>query len=216
MTIRRLIQIFIISLFFLSCNKANNYDNEKEIFYKLIPELVDRSCLALPPPPPPLNSNNKNEYLLKEKRYLKFVDSLNNSSKTIAISDSIYQFEKEEILNIKPKINFEFQPIDYEKKILLDLENIKFKPNIKLINSSEIYKVRQQLQDGKSWEEIPSLKGLQCTMSFSRIILNKENNKGFFTFGVGCGKHCGSGFNVWIKKENGKWIIEKQESTWVS
>ena len=216
MTIRHLIQIFIISLFFNSCIKTNNYDNEREIFYELIPELVDRSCLALPPPPPPLNTSEKSDYLNREKQYLKLVDSLNKSSKTIAISDSIYNFDEEEIVNIKPKIDFEFQPSIYKKKIALDFKHIKFKPNIKLIDNSEIDKVRQQLQDGKNWEEIPSLKGLQCTMSFSRIILNKENNKGFFTFGVGCGKHCGSGFNVWIKKVNEKWIIEKRESTWVS
>jgi hypothetical protein len=218
MTNNRLPLLFFLLLFIFSCSKTEkNEDLEKNIFYDLIPELVDRSCLALPPPPPPLDQFDKTNYIEKEKKYLKLVDSLNKSSKTIALNDTIFNISDSELIDLKPKLNFNYSNTDnYNQKIVLNLNSVKFKPNIKLLKNKEIIKVYKQLQDGKSWDEIPTLKGLQCTISFSRIILNTEKNKGFFTFGVGCGRHCGSGFNVWIKKINGKWIIEKQESTWVA
>lgn len=211
---QRLIYFLIISLFFTGCNssKKDIEDTEKEIFYELIPELVDKFCLRLPPP----DFNIKNGHLTDESQFRKLADSQKNRIKTIAISDSVYNLDKQEIAVIKSRINFEIQPKDYDKKIILDLENIKFGHSIKLIDGSEIIKARQQIFEGKDWDEIPSLKNLNCSLLFTRIILNNENNRGFFSFSVGCGKHCGSGFNVWIKKENGKWFIEKQESTWVS
>jgi len=200
---------FLLSIFILfSCNDTKKSENfEKNVFYQLIPQMIDNSCLL---PSPPFTENKREEYK-------KLLDSIKNSNKVVAISDTIYGYNKDEIKQIVLQKEFYIDKTEsYEKKIIINLDSLKIPLNIHIKNSTKLTDLAKYWKDGKNWSDYPSLKDLKCTMSFSRIIFNKNKSKGFFTFGVGCGKHCGSGFNVWIKKINGKWIIEKQESTWVS
>jgi hypothetical protein len=216
--LRILFSIAIISTV-SNCKKNNviEEDQEKNIFYQLIPELIDNSCLL--PPPPPIFLSEKN--VLKRKKlemeYQNFADSLKNSVKVIALFDTILNIDKEEFNEIKLENKFEINNAEfYDNKITLNLDSITLKENIILKDRSQIKEIRKLIVQGKEWNEIPALKDSKCSMSFSRIVLNKDRDKGFFRFAVGCGKLCGSGFDVWITKVNGKWIIEKQKSTWVS
>jgi len=51
---------------------------------------------------------------------------------------------------------------------------------------------------------------------FTRIQFDTEQKYGILDGGFVCGKLCGQGFRIYIKKENGKWLIDKIRGTWVS
>ncbi|MHA3047797.1 hypothetical protein [Riemerella anatipestifer] len=181
---------------------------ERNIFYQLIPEMIDNSCLL--PPPPPLAEDSRGEYD-------KLLDSIKNSNKIVAISDTIYNYTKDELRRLNLPKEFEIDEIQtYDKKNTINLDSLKVSLNIQIKNSNKLTGLDEYLKGEGNWSDYPSLKDLKCMMSFSRIIFNKNKSQGFFTFGVVCGKHCGSGFKVWIKNINGKWFIEKQQSTWVA
>ena len=50
----------------------------------------------------------------------------------------------------------------------------------------------------------------------SRIQFDKTKHFGVLESEISCGRLCGGGIRVFIKKVKGKWIIEKIEETWVS
>ena len=53
-------------------------------------------------------------------------------------------------------------------------------------------------------------------VSFSRIYFDKDKRYGVLEGGTTYGKLNGNGWIVFIKKDSGKWIIDKIEGTWIS
>ena len=53
-------------------------------------------------------------------------------------------------------------------------------------------------------------------MSFSRIFFDKNKEFGVLAAGFSYGILNGNGFRIFIKKESGKWVIDKIEGTWIS
>ncbi|MDI9311321.1 MAG: hypothetical protein QM535_14010 [Limnohabitans sp.] len=53
-------------------------------------------------------------------------------------------------------------------------------------------------------------------ISFSRIQFDDNKKFGIFDSSIVCGGLCGNGYQIFIKKINNKWIVEKVEYVWVS
>jgi len=53
-------------------------------------------------------------------------------------------------------------------------------------------------------------------VSFSRIQFDKNRQFGILDGGFVCGRHCGQGFRIYIKKVNNNWIIDEVEGTWIA
>lgn len=53
-------------------------------------------------------------------------------------------------------------------------------------------------------------------IQFSRVALNEQKNRACFIFTFNCGRLCGFGNMVFVKKMNGKWKIIGQRELWVS
>jgi hypothetical protein len=51
---------------------------------------------------------------------------------------------------------------------------------------------------------------------FSRIGFNPQYNQAFLYAGKSCGGLCGFGSYFLLAKQEGKWIIERQQGLWVS
>ncbi len=98
--------------------------------------------------------------------------------------------------------------VSNERKI--DLKKFK---NRKFVfkNISEITEVNPEYE--KWSEKYPKFAG---AMSFSKIRFDDTYQSGEIMVSYSCGGKCGLGYNVFIKKVNQKWIVDKVEQTWIS
>jgi hypothetical protein len=53
-------------------------------------------------------------------------------------------------------------------------------------------------------------------MAFSKIDFNQDRTSGVLDVQYSCGRKCGIGYRVQIKKTEGKWVISKVEQTSIS
>ena len=66
---------------------------------------------------------------------------------------------------------------------------------------------------GEFAKKFPNSAGL---ISFSKVGFNNQHDQALVYVGLSCGWLCGEGKYVLLKKVNGKWAIQKEQSLWVS
>jgi hypothetical protein len=98
------------------------------------------------------------------------------------------------------------QNLEYD----FDFKKIKIKNKFVLKNISEFPKGKGEIWKAK-YNFIFS-----GVVFFSRIQFDKDKKFGILDGGFACGRLCGQGSRIYIKKVNNKWIIDKVEETWVS
>lgn len=91
----------------------------------------------------------------------------------------------------------------------LDFEKIKLKGKFKLKNLNQFPK------RDKIWKSKYKF-NFSGEVYFSKIQFDTEKKFGILDGGFFCGDKCGQGFRIFIKKEKGKWIIDKVDGTWIS
>ena len=74
--------------------------------------------------------------------------------------------------------------------------------------------LKELLTDDEEKEFIP--KDIYFVVEFKRIVFNENLDKGFLRVGALCGKLCGQGYDVWLKKVNNKWVVYKIKRTWIA
>jgi len=224
--------IFVIFLY--TCQLQINSDIEKEIdvINDIFPELAQELPIyhvneIIPPPPPAPIYNDKLEIVgydstTSEKAMLKYKKEVEERKKlnidttylVIAISDTLISRENysrdlerikserseyDELISIYRKGNKEKRKIGIDKLRKFD--------KYKLIYSSE-------LSREKHYSEYQFEFGGE--LQFSRIYFNTENNRALFYCSYYCGRDCGSGNMIFLKKSNNKWIIEETQMLWIS
>ena len=91
----------------------------------------------------------------------------------------------------------------------IDIEKIKLKGKFKLMDLSKFP------EKDKIW-------GTKYNFNFSgvayfrKIQFDTTKKYGILDGGFYCGGKCGQGFRIYIKKENGKWKVDKINGTWIS
>ena len=99
---------------------------------------------------------------------------------------------------------------------VININNSNIKANNTLIKASELPNLEKSFKDYKTWDEYEDLKNLDVEISFRRIFFNEIKTEGFLQIGVICGKLCGQGHDIWIKKIDNEWKIVKIKRTWIS
>lgn len=220
---------FILLIFLSSCEKKQTeLEFEKSVMTEIFPSLIDSTCVDsrilfnLPPVGKSIYDKNGNNIGL---------DTTN-----IEREREIYEREELRIKNDTSKIFFAFDPKikrnqynveeDFEKhfsgaKIFeskkeqnleydFDYKKIKLKNKVVLKNISEFPKER-----GKIWKTKYNFI-FSGIVFFSRIQFDKDRKFGILDGGFACGRLCGQGSRIYIKKVNNKWFIDKIDGTWVS
>ncbi|MDV7188595.1 hypothetical protein R3X25_15010 [Lutibacter sp. TH_r2] len=203
----------------------------QDIFLTLIDNSYDNLEFRLPPPPPypelfyetesqeikdSIIEITKIKYEQKvfeiEKRYENFKKG--NQKILIVVSDTIENISssyKERLIKHfeNSKIEFDDSWDYYKTGYIIDLKNFRRNDKYVFKHSTSFPK--------QIWKwKLENNSDLKAVVSFSRIILDKSKNFGILTGGISYARLNGNGFIVFIKKENGKWVIDSKEGTWIS
>jgi hypothetical protein len=221
----------LILFLLLSCEKKENiFDFEKSVMTEIFPILIDSVCVdtRLFTNPPPMYgkyitdasghvsidttqaTENQRKKLAEWKKGVEKVK--NDTSKVIiAFDPKISPFEKEyEKIISKNSPNDTLIKIitDSSKVYVLDFKRIKLNGKFKLKNIHEF--------DERNIFERDYKFNFSGVFEVSGIKFDKKKENGILDVGFTCGRLCGYGNTVFIKKVKNKWRIVKMEPTWIS
>jgi hypothetical protein len=219
----------LLIIFFANCEKkVDELEFERSVMTEIFPDLIDSICIdsrtfKLPPPVGKAIYDKDDNYVgrdttnIKSERenWKKEINRIeNDTSKIIIAFDPKLEKSRDSLKNYFEK-NFSNTKIfkaktESKTNYILDFKNIKLNGKFELKNISEFPKER-----GVIWE-IKYNFLFSGVVSFSRIEFDKEKKFGILNGGFYCGRLCGQGFRIYIKKVNEKWIIDKIEATWIS
>jgi hypothetical protein len=227
MTTTRTFLLVLISLILFCCKKKqSDLEFEQSVVYEIFPALMDSLHfdfrLILPPPPMPSYNENGEVIgtdsieivkILREYNRRKLELKTDSVKLVVAIRDSVYKLETEEInhllkhfakqnlkLDSTTDLTFRYK-IDLEK--LNADEKLKFKYSSEFPMGSDIWKKEYDFH-------------LSGVTHLSRIQFDTTKSFGILKSGMGCGSLCGIVVRVFIRKENEKWIIDRIITTAVS
>lgn len=155
--------------------------------------------------------NEKLKLLEQKKNKLK---SENDTSKIIIAFDPKIKKNTE---NLKEDFEKHFigaklhsSKRENQTEYILDFKNIKPNNKFELKNISEFPRERVVI-----WETKYNFVFSGADF-FSRIQFDQKRRFGILDGGFVCGRLCGQGFRIYIKRINKKWTIDKVKGTWIS
>ncbi|WP_149304993.1 hypothetical protein [Pareuzebyella sediminis] len=196
---------------------------EKSVANEIFPALLDsvfHDTRLAPPPPPPPNSEWNDSTAIKwdeskiiaEYEKKKAELEKDTTKLVIAIVDSTYQINeraKKELIDFYSDFAIELDTANIEQSYKINISELKHADKFKL-------KYRSVLPaTSKVWKGDYDFH-LSGITGFSRIQFDQTKNYGVMISGFGCGRLCGFSGLVFIRKLNGKWIIDKIKVTAIS
>jgi hypothetical protein len=231
---QKLVSLLILLILVSSCvKKTTEFEFEKSVMTEIFPSLVDSICVdsrkMLPPPIVGEFFTDKTGHVkvdstkaTKEQKieYGKWKnerDKLEKDTSTIIIAFDPFLEKGVFYLNKELKKQYPFLETsivnnDTVKGYKFDFEKIKLNNKFKIKNISEFPKVHfpNRITDFK-YDFVFS-----GVFYLSRIQFDNKKNVGILEGGFDfCGR-CGRWFNIFIKKENNKWVIVRVELTGMS
>jgi hypothetical protein len=214
--------IILIFLLLISCNKKQSeLEFEKSVVEEIFPALLDSvhhdrrlSPPPPPPPPPPKLDGTPNdsityewdeEKMMAEYEKRKAKIKKDTTKLVVVIRDSTYQISK------RAKREF----IEYYKKYSIELDSVNDKLRYKIDISELDYDKKFKLKYGSKFPKTSSIWDMEYDFHLSgitwmsRIHFDKTKKFGVLESGFGCGKLCGFGGIVMIRKLKDEWIIEE-------
>ena len=224
MTTKLTFVIISIFLLLISCDKKQtDLEFEKSVANEIFPALLDsvfHDTRLAPPPPPPPNSEWNDSTAIKwdeskmiteyEKRKAEL--EKDTTKLVIAIVDSTYQINqraKKELIEFYKDYEIELDTLNITESYKINLTDLKHAEKFKLKYRSELPATSKVWKDDYDFY-------LSGITGFSRIQFDRTKNYGVMISGFGCGRLCGFSGLVFIRKTNGKWIIDKVKVTAVS
>jgi hypothetical protein len=219
--VRILIGFIIISS--QACQQ-DNHVNEIRIYNELLPELIDffEVIWSPPPPPPTPPSLDSNDSIIgyDTSFYKAYIEQYYNNFKqdtvdmVIAIFDSLFPYHTPRVRHSDLPSKKYIQALDQMsetsvKSIVIDLNRLNNTRGIELRYTSEFPEGRE------IWSHEYEF-NFQGVAHLSRISLDSSGKYGIFYCSYSRGPLWGGGHLVFVKKMNGKWVIEKMIGLWVS
>lgn len=207
-------------------------DFEKKVMTEILPSLIDSTCmdrrmmLNFPPKYGELIFDKEGRYIRtdstkatnEEKKALsvwkkRYLEIKNDTSKIIVAFESKIKFNNEDLREDFEK-HFKGAKLQKLKKedsleYKIDIEKIKLKGKFKLMDLSKFP------EKDKIWETKYNF-NFSGVAYFRKIQFDTTKKYGILDGGFYCGGKCGQGFRIYIKKENGKWKVDKINGTWIS
>jgi len=194
--------LFITFLLFtlVNCTQKSNTDNfQNEVYSQIFHEIIDSCVVNIEPIEFQENVTEK-----EKDDYNNEMLKIRNQKRLIAIYDTVSGYRKDDFdENIFKNFRTNWVKSD-SSNFVININNCKL-PNLE-----------KAFKDYKTWDEYEDLKNLDVEISLRRIFFNEIKTEGFLQIGVICGKLCGQGYDIWIKKIDNEWKIIKIKSTWIS
>lgn len=208
--------VIILIVMTVSCNNTERQlTSERRIMMDIFPAMIDSiyvetTFTKLPPPieiitdtvtgkqvtRPVMATDRLRQHTMEQLRQRKASGVVT----TIIIDDTIQPVHAADLEGLP----IAFTDTSNNKPYHLEWNNSMQPKGIRLIPSSRYKAINRQ--------DVHILNKL----SFSRILLNKERDKGVLACTYSCGGLCGNGYRVYIKKSGNRWIIERIEHAWVA
>lgn len=218
----------------MSCQKKmSDLEFEKNVMTEIFPDLIDSICFdyrtVLNPPPiyglltydenghrisvdSTISMEEQKQRMAKWKHNQEAIEK-DTSKLIVAFNPKIEKTSKDlkEYLEEHFKVTEVFYPkIEGDSTYTIDFKNIPLKGKFQLRNISEFPKDRHEFWR-KKYNFIFS-----GVIYFTGIQFDKSRKFGVLNGSFSCGRHCGIGLRIYIKKVNSKWIIDKIDNTSVS
>ena len=229
---QRVLLLISITLVLLSCDKKQSeLEFEQSVLYEIFPALmgaIDFDIWLLPPPPPPTgsavrekgevvgadNTGSEEELFDYSRWYEEQIANFKADSLdiVIAIRDFVFPLEsdhKNHLLEHFRRHNLILDSADLSTEYKIDLGKLITDTNVRLKYRSDFPKGHDIWKNDYDFH-------FSGILSLTRIQFDATKAYGVFAGGMLNGPLVGIGFRVFIKKVNGKWIIDKIEETTVS
>lgn len=209
-----------IFLLLISCDKKQtDLEFEKSVANEIFPALLDsvfHDTRLAPPPNSEWSDSTATKWdeskMIAEYEKRKTKLEKDTTKLVIAIVDSTYQINeraKKELIDFYKDFKIELDTINITKSYKINLTDLKHADKFKLKYRSELPAT------SKVWKGDYDFY-LSGITGFSRIQFDRTKSYGVMISGFGCGRLCGFSGLVFIRKINGKWIIDKVKVTAVS
>ncbi|WP_289661718.1 hypothetical protein [Flavobacterium panacagri] len=231
--LKSLVIISVIILFSSCEKKITDLEFEKNVMTEIFPSLIDSTCIDIrlftnfPPKYGEPIYDKTGHYIgvdstkaTKEQKQKLLEWKINtekikqDTSKIIIAFDPVIEYSSEDLIEYLEKHFKNTKPFVPKEKVYneytLDFKNIKLNNRFELRHANQFPKER-----GKIWETKYNF-NFSGAVFFSRIQFDQNKSFGVLNGGFACGRLCGQGFRIYIKKNKNKWIIDHIEETWVS
>ncbi|PIF71366.1 hypothetical protein [Flavobacterium sp. 2] len=226
--------LLAVIILFSSCEKKiTDLEFEKKVMTEIFPDLIESTCIdiRLFSEPPPIigqiiydsEGNHIGIDSIKgtDEQRQKLLDWKNlkiklerDTSKVIIGFDPIIRDSskdlKEDFKNHFKNSKIFLPKQKKETEYVFDFKNIKLNNKFRLKNIALFPKNNKAIWRTK-YNFI-----FGGVVSFSRIQFDKNRQFGVLDAAFTCGRLCGQGTRIYIKKVRNKWIIDDIEGTWVS
>lgn len=230
--LNKVILLIVITLFSFCETKESDIEFEKKVMTQIFSSLIDSTCVdtRIFSNPPPIYgkyiteidghvSIDTSKATLQEKRKLSiwkenFNKIKKDTSKIIFAFDPLLKISHEK-LDTDFENHFTGKKIFHSKKN----ENLNYTFDFEKINLNNKFNLKNISYFSKDIHKIWETKYnfvFSGIIKFSRIQFDLEKKFGIIEGGFYCGRLCGQGFLIFIKKENNKWIIDEIKETWIS
>ncbi|WP_417195297.1 hypothetical protein [Bizionia sp.] len=225
--------ISCIILLNFGCKNSTSTDLEETVYQDIFPELVNkrfqdfRKMMAPLPAPPNPNDTIRRKYTREYKdkeemdlvfkqyreNHSKYLDTTNFVPLIVIVSDSVKGYSKNELKRYSKLKNSQFiETLEFKPSFKLDLSKIKMPNDYILKYKSEYSESLEELRF-KEWEKYPNkenrhLHQFSGMLYLYQVYFNSDKTYGFLNVGFNCGKLCGCSFQVFVKKVDGKWVID--------
>ncbi|WP_291529220.1 hypothetical protein [Bacteroides sp. UBA939] len=214
-----------------SCKVNNNVDYEMkvltEIFDSLIEEMGVLSQFEIPPPPEMLIFDDNNNIIgydtVGYKKENAEIENKNRKMRdttfVIAVVDTLFPCHNEDLDMKYIKSQLPEQGYVEALNAMKNYSIVSLPLNLSKIGKRErlTLKYYSEFPKGVKIWEIENYDFLfSGVLEISRIYFDTTNQFGLLYSSYTCGRLCGEGLIICICKINGKWIIEKKISLWVS
>ncbi len=233
---REIIFFLILLISISSCEKkAVEFEFEKAVMTEIFPSLVDSICVdsrkMLPPPMLGVDVTDKEGHVFRDstkatknqlieyRKWKKERERIEKDTSKVVIAfdpflkkGDFYFLNNNNLEKKYPFLDTCIEDDDTIKAYRFDYEKLKLHNNFKLKNLSEFpeEKYRNEIYDLK-YDFVFS-----GVLYLSRIQFDKQRQLGILEAGFSfCGR-CGRSFIVYIKKVDGKWVIDRTHVTSVS
>jgi hypothetical protein len=224
--------LFIIILFVSCEKKISDLEFEKNVMTEILPDLIDSTCYdtrVFTNSPPLLGesifdkegnyigtdstkvTNEQRQRLAEWKSEQTAIEK--DTSKIIIAFDPLIKRSMGDVKDDFEK-HFKGAKIWHSKKEVDTVYTIDFK-NIKLKGKFELRDVSEFPEGREIWKKKYDFV-FSGVVYFSRIQFDRGKKFGILDGGFVCGRLCGQGFRIYIKKIKNKWVIDKIDNTWVS
>lgn len=228
----------LILILFASCKRNENdiefnkdIEFNRNVLAEILPSIMDSTCVDVrifsnPPPRYGKSIFNKEGYYVKTdstkatpeeiKNFKEWKQQISDIEKDtskviIAFDPKILPYEKEYekiIVENFPKDTLLKIKTDKTKEYILDFKNIKLNGKFKLKNINEF--------DKENIFERKYKFNFSGILRVSGIKFDKKQENGILEVGFICGRECGYGNKIYIRKVKNKWKIIKMERNWIS